>query len=425
MSTTSSGKIFSNFDETLGAADTLTLQAMLVPPPSLATFEACCQASASAANPPSGLTLMHDPSGRALNISTASGVNASAFLDQSGNVIISYQYTTSNSQLALDTQILSGAPPSTVAGYNDALAFAKQVQSAAVAEGHLLSSVYVTGFSLGGTLSSYVASQTGLAGAAFAASGIPGYEAPVTAAANFVNFIDKGDPFANYGTDAAENGSARVSNAHFDHYGTVVQIGSASDAADLASFAKAISGYGILSIESGQTPMPLPQVFTLANQFYALLGEHHSIAALAPTAAIPASSFALTGTNEATIMGLIQQDLPRLQDAMPSLLASPNYARAFQGFAQEFPDLAGEVTELVHAPTFAAAMDVIMTESPSLLADFTDPAKLATLITTSYSKVAIPQHTSAVAVTTGAAVRVESHGVGAIFAHPWQHGMPF
>ncbi len=64
-----------------------------------------------------------------------------------------------------------------------------------------------------------------------ASSNVPGYQAPMVPAAKFVSYVGKGDPFANYGTNTAEQGSTSATIAHMDHCGIVVQLGNAADAA--------------------------------------------------------------------------------------------------------------------------------------------------------------------------------------------------
>ncbi|WP_419730689.1 hypothetical protein [Lichenicola sp.] len=330
-----------------------------------------------------GLRVMLDSAGRPVTIATASGVTATAFIDRSGNVLIAYQGTTNAAQYQLDLGIIAGTAGSKLAGFSDALGFARHVQAVAASEGIAGTRIYVTGHSLGGTLSSYVASQTGLAGASFAASGIPGYHAPATPAADFINYVDRGDPFANYGTDTAEKASAVVANKAMDHYGSVVQLGSAADAAALAPFAAAIGGYSPAQLLSGATPATPAQVTALTNAFYGLLGTYHGLPGYASAAnmtAIPNSAYGLHTVALSTILATVVGDMPRLRADVPTLLQASSYAVALHAFQSEFPVLSAEITSFVHAPDFAGAFTDIVADLPSLAADFTDPAKLGPLL---------------------------------------------
>ncbi len=364
----------------------LPVPVLFAPAPGLLTFEDAAQASVDSSTASAyGLTLMRDQSGRPLTISTASGVNASAFLDRSGNVIITYQGTTTAAQTALDLQILSGTNPSKVQGFTDALAFASTVQQAARSEGILPSSVYVAGYSLGGTLASLIASRTGLAGMSFASSGVPGYLAPAVPAANFISYVGKGDPFANYGTDTAEKGSASATMAHMDHYGTVVQLGTAADAAELAPFASAISGYSLQALETGATPATPAEVSTLTNEFLTLFDEHHGLNtydADAASAVVPATAYGLQNTSMSTMATSLSQDMPRLLADLPALLRSPSLGVAFSSFQSAFPDLASEITSMMHAASFDTALSTLAADSPALAADFASPAKLGSVLAT-------------------------------------------
>ena len=331
------------------------LPVLFAPAPSLQTFENAAQASL-------------DPS------------NASAFLDRSGNVVITFQGTTTAAQTALDLQILSGTNPSTVGGFADALRFATIVQQAARSEGILPSNIHVGGYSPGGTLASLVASRTGLAGMSFASSGVPGYQAPAVPAANFVSYVGKSDPFADHGTDTAEKDSASAATAHMDHYGTVVQLGTAADAAELAPFASAINGYSLQALEAGDTPAAAAQVGALTNEFFTLFDEHHGLNSY-DAAVVPATAYGLQNTGMATMMASLSRDMPRLLADVPALLRAPGMGAPFSGFQSAFPDLASELTSVMHASGFNAALATMAADSPALAADFASPAKLATLLT--------------------------------------------
>jgi hypothetical protein len=194
--------------------------------------------------PGAGLSLMQDASGNNLGIVTANGCTAGAYRDANGDVIIAFQGTTTDIQLALDRPLASGKPVSGLAGFTDALAFASSVRAAAAASGIDPGRVYVTGHSLGASLAEYVAQQTGLAGAAFAGSGLGGNENGQPAP-NFVSFVGLGDPFANDATDAGEADELQSVTSQMDHVGEVVRLGDGNDFATLLGFVSAASAAGI------------------------------------------------------------------------------------------------------------------------------------------------------------------------------------
>ena len=123
---------------------------------------------------------------------------------------------------------MSGQNGATIPAFKDALAFTRSVQQVAAAKGIAASSVFVTGHSLGGTLAEYVASQTGLGGASFAGSGVPGSKSGTAGAGKFVSFVEHGDAFANWSTDGSEHAliSPGVNEAH---YGQLVFLGSSAN----------------------------------------------------------------------------------------------------------------------------------------------------------------------------------------------------
>lgn len=203
-------------------------------------------------------------------------------------------------------------------------------------------------------------------------------------AANFVDYVGKGDPFANYGTDSAEKGSASATIAHMNHYGTVMQLGTAADAAELAPFASALSGYSLQALESGDMPATPAQVDALTNEFFTLFNEHHDLNHYDVDAAsvlVPATAYGLQNTGMATMMVSLSHDMPRLLADVPALLRALSVDAAFSGFQCAFPDLASEFTSVMHASGFNVALATMAADSPALAANFASPAKLATLLT--------------------------------------------
>ena len=244
--------------------------------PSLYSFQAASVGANSYAYAKAfDLTPMTDPFGNVLTVTTPDGVGATAFKDAAGNVLVAYAYDASPAETNLGMAILSGYGPSQVPGYGEALEFLQAVEAVASAENIPTSRLYLTGFSLGGMLASYVGSQSGLPGVAFASCGLPGYTAPASPASNFISFLEPSDPVAQYGTDTFEHGSAVVANPHMDHYGTVFVLGTPN--AELQSFSSSISGYSLPEYQSGSLPIPPAQAQALQNEYFDLINANHQM----------------------------------------------------------------------------------------------------------------------------------------------------
>ena len=366
------------------AALLIELQRDLTLAPTLQVFESAAQAAYDPTQAAAlGLKPFLDAQGHAMTETLSSGMSASAFLDARGNVVIAYQGTTTNAQYQLDVSLLSGTDGSKLQGFSDALSFASQVENAAKSKGINQTQVYVTGHSLGGTLAAYVASQTGLGGAAFASSGVPGYQAPTVPAANFVSYVEKGDPFANYATDTAERASAIVANPHMDHYGTVVELGTQADAAQLSGFASAISGYSLGKLEAGQVPVSAQTISALTQEAGTLMDEYHGLGgydADAASATISATAYGLQNTSMTQFMASLATDAKALLADVPKIFSASSPAAAFSQFASDFPDLAKEVTSMMHAQSFQTALGRLETVDPTIYKAITSPQGMAALV---------------------------------------------
>ena len=271
---------------------------LVIPPnaPSLLSFQAASIGTNNQAYATYfGLTEMTDPSGNVLTEETATGVGATAYVDPVGNVIVAYAWDEYPAQDNLSSAILSGYGPSVEPGYGDAVTFLKTVEAAATAEGILSSKLYLTGFSLGAMLASYVGSQSGLPGVAFASCGIPGYQAPAAPANNFINFVEANDPIAEYGTDTLESGSAKAANPQMDHYGNVITL--ESPGAEEMSFTSNITGFTLPEFFSGTLPIPSAQVAFVEGQYYDLLGPNHQMSLYDPDTDALAQSYGLNPTS--------------------------------------------------------------------------------------------------------------------------------
>ena len=263
--------------------------------PSVQALEAASVASLNyTLEAPAGIAPMMGPLGQAVSMSVpADGFAAATFIDQRGNVIIGFQLAVTSPAQQLAFDIVSGATPASRPGFADALVFTKAVVQMAAMQGVPASKVYVTGFSLGAMLASYVSMTTGLPGAVFGSSGLPGYQAPSVPAGNFISFVEAGDPVAQYGTDTSEAGSAVVTNPHMDHYGTVIGLGTQQDAQALLPFATEINGHSISQLQSGQFPISQAQLKQGEQQEADLQGRYHAMTVYGPDAEALAAQYGI------------------------------------------------------------------------------------------------------------------------------------
>ena len=268
-----------------------------IPPdaPSLLSFQAAAIGTNNAVYANQyGLVPMNDPAGTPVTVALSSGVSAIAYLDPVGNVLVAYSWDATPPQNSLAQEIEAGYGPSMVPGYGDALKFLQTVQAVAVAENIPSSRLYLTGFSLGAMLASYVGSQTGLPGIAFASSGIPEYKAPATPANNFINFVDANDPVAQYATDTLEAASAVVANPRMDHYGVVIPLGTLG--AEEQQFTGYIAGYSLRQFAAGTVPGTPGQIASLEGEYYDLEGKSHNMALYNPETFALAQSYGIDPT---------------------------------------------------------------------------------------------------------------------------------
>lgn len=273
--------------------------------PTLSTFAAAASSSYhTGTSSVAGLSVFTDASGSPLTITSANGCTATAYQDSSGHVIIAFQGTSTSIQDNLDSQIMGDQAPSTIAGFADAMNFTKTVEDAATSKGVLSSDISVTGHSLGGALAEYVASQTGLPGVSFAGCGVPGLSNSGSVT-NFVSYVESGDPFANRSSDSEE---AAITNAHTDHYGTVVHIGSAAGKVDISTLVSNIEHlpFAILTGQGAQAIATITdETASDMASFHGLTTYLAGIAALSPSSAGSAafiSSMATTTSKAADLV---------------------------------------------------------------------------------------------------------------------------
>ena len=205
-------------------------------------------------SPGSGLYPLLDSSGNIVTLYNSDGAYAAVYTDADGNTIVNYQLSVRSSQYNTATATLDGTPPSQLPAYADAVTFLTQVARITQAQGRSLNQIYVTGFSEGGELASYVGWQTGVSGVSFGSSGLPGYTANGHPAGNFINFVEAGDPIGQYGSDTIERGSAITENANFEHYGTLVQL--EMPPAGMDFIASGINGHTLTAVYGGTSGIP-------------------------------------------------------------------------------------------------------------------------------------------------------------------------
>jgi hypothetical protein len=170
-----------------------------------------------------------------------SGAVGKAWVTPEGQIIIAYQGTSGGTnllfhplialtQLAADLQVMF--TNTTPLAFYDSLAFERQVEAAATAQGYNTDDIFLTGHSLGSWEAEYVAQRTGLGGIGFEGPGLNTKVAGNGANSGFVNVETYGDSAAYFATDlpglqpfmpayVAGGGSK-------PHYGSIVMIGDPS-----------------------------------------------------------------------------------------------------------------------------------------------------------------------------------------------------
>lgn len=170
------------------------------------------------------------------------GMAAKVWKTNKNQLVISFQGTTGGdnlflnpfltiSQLATDVQTNNQAVSQ---AEKKALQFTQYVVNEAEKQGYYTNDIFVTGHSLGGVEASYVAQQTGLAGMAFEAKGIPSSEIGHGQGNNFVSIVTYGDPMGEYASDTLPDSplvtSMNPGEKHqFNHYGKLVMLGDVKD----------------------------------------------------------------------------------------------------------------------------------------------------------------------------------------------------
>lgn len=134
------------------------------------------------------------------------GFYGEEFKDPSGNVLVAFEGTHANNPiyalgtLDADLTLYHGNNPKC---FTDALNFVQGIITENPG-----AAIYVTAHSLGASEAEYVATQDSAVagGIAFAGTGLPNYFGPGNSnVANVFDYLDYGDPVANYGADTAEN----------------------------------------------------------------------------------------------------------------------------------------------------------------------------------------------------------------------------
>ncbi len=193
----------------------------------------------------SGLSLLTGANGAPVEgTRAADGFHGVALETASDQVIISFEGTALGSlqthpkfvqaQIMDDEAIAEGQD---AASYADALRFANRAKASAEAEGIAASDIFVDGHSLGGAEAEYVAVKTGLGGDTFGAPGIPAADMNTGLPSHLTNFVDYGDPVANYSDNPDRVGNLLMGDG-IERYGPATYVGQASDAGNLAAAGK-------------------------------------------------------------------------------------------------------------------------------------------------------------------------------------------
>lgn len=174
-------------------------------------------------------------------VNPLSGAVGQAWVTPEGQIIIAYQGTTGGTNLLLrpliaisqfitDLQVIF--TNTTPQAFHDSLAFEKQVEAAAVAQGYSADDIFLTGHSLGGWEAQYVAQQTGRGGIGFEGPGLNTTVPGNGVNSNFVNVETYGDTAAYFSTDLpglqpfmppyVPGGGSKP------HYGNIVMVGDPS-----------------------------------------------------------------------------------------------------------------------------------------------------------------------------------------------------
>jgi hypothetical protein len=127
------------------------------------------------------------------SLNGGAGFFGAASVTSTGNVIVAFEGTDVGgfsdnpefvvNQIAADFLIYRGEKP---AGYGLALSFTQSVIAAAEAQGISRDKIYITGHSLGGAETAYVAAQLNLPGETYGAPGISGSFIPPSTASQLV-----------------------------------------------------------------------------------------------------------------------------------------------------------------------------------------------------------------------------------------------
>jgi Ca2+-binding RTX toxin-like protein len=182
---------------------------------------------------PDGFTYLMSGGAPVIDYNQYTGFYGAALVSATGQVVVAFEGTnvfTANTiftaaQSFDDFCITYGllAP-----SYFSADAFTQTAIADAEAAGYSAADVSLTGHSLGGADAEYVGQQTGLAGTTFGAPGIPTADTPY-GGANFVDYVDRGDPVGSYAPDGYEVPLLKAQT--IAHYGQALYVGPYTNAA--------------------------------------------------------------------------------------------------------------------------------------------------------------------------------------------------
>jgi hypothetical protein len=240
--------------------------------------------------PPDGMRVLTANGAPLIALDDGTGFYAAALVTTSNQVIVAFEGTSPDqivdgtvfgiAQVLADADIYAGTNPP---AYAEALAFTKTALADAAQQGIGGGDVFVSGHSLGAGEAEYVASQTSVAGDTFAAPGLPSADLGRFDGADLTDYIQHGDPVANYAVDSGVD-RGFLHSTSIVHYGQTNYIGTPSDDRIL-NLASALIPLGGASTDTGIGLVALAaSLYHPATTYYASLG-------LTPPASSPAYDY--------------------------------------------------------------------------------------------------------------------------------------
>lgn len=174
----------------------------------------------------------------------ASGFHGAAFVTEGADrqVVIGVEGTDSTgllrrplfllAQIDADLALFRGVVPHAL---RDAAAFASEVVDFAESQGIPAARITVTGHSLGAAGAAFIAANADLGGVTFAAPGLPLDAIPPGATSSLTNYVEFGDPVANYSFTPTPIENFFIQSPEIQRFGEPTYIGTAGTQASLTA----------------------------------------------------------------------------------------------------------------------------------------------------------------------------------------------